>query len=80
MLLPRLAWQCGNIDTGGIGLNLDYIRAAVGKKNEKAANYDWQSADEKWLLIVAAGNILSEHAGPPEERGWNGSDLCGTML
>ena len=75
ILLPRLTWQCGNIDTGGIGLNLNYIRTAVGKKNKKAANYDWQFADEKWLLIVAEGNTLSEHAGPSEEREWNDSEL-----
>lgn len=72
----RCSWMCSNITTGCIGLNLNYIKTAIDKKNRKAAKYNWMSADEKWLLIVAAGDILSNNAGPPEQQvDWNDSDL-----
>jgi hypothetical protein len=73
--LPRCSWLCDNVTTGSIGLNLTYIRTSVARKNKKAVNYDWRSADEKWLLIVAAGGNLSENAGAPEEQQWNDSEL-----
>jgi hypothetical protein len=80
VLRPLCNWLCQNIATGCIGLNLDNIRASVKNKNMKAANYDWRSADEKWLLIVAACGNLSEDAGPPEDGKWDDPDLrtlCG---
>ena len=75
VLLPRCSWVCNNITTGCIGLNLSYIKTAIEKKNAKAENYDWRSADEKWLLIVAAGGNLSEQAGQSEAQAWNDSEL-----
>ena len=75
VLLPRCSWLCDNITTGCIGLNLNYIKTSVKKKNEKAVNYDWRLADEKWLLIVAAGGNLSEQAGGPEEQLWDDPEL-----
>jgi hypothetical protein len=73
---PRCSWMCSNITTGSIGLNLNYIKTAVDKKNRKAAKYNWMSADEKWLLIVAAGDMLSNNAGPPEQHvDWVDPDL-----
>lgn len=74
-LLPRCSWLCGNITTGSIGLNLDYVKSSVKRKNKKAAKYDWRSADEKWLLIVAGGSNLSEQAGIVEDTEWNDSEL-----
>jgi hypothetical protein len=71
----RHHWTCFNISTGSIGLSLEYIRTSIKNKNAKAASYDWRSADEKWLLIVAACGNLSEQAGPPEERNWDDSEL-----
>jgi len=71
----RHHWLCFNLTAGSIGLNMGNIRTSIERKNQKAANYDWRSADEKWLLIVAACGNLSEHAGPPEEHKWNDSEL-----
>ena len=42
-----------------------------------AVKYNWMSAHEKWLLIVAAGDTLSNNAGPPDQQvNWNNSVLC----
>ena len=76
----RCIWICENISTGCIGLDLNYIKSAIKVKNEKAVKYDWQSAEEKWLLIVAEGGILSNNAGPAEQKvNWNDpilDELC----
>lgn len=74
---PRCHWRCSNITAGCIGLNLEYIKSAINKKNAKAAKYNWMSANEKWLLIVAAGETLSNNAGPPDQEvKWNDPVLC----
>ena len=75
VLRPRCSWLCDNITTGSIGLNLEYIKSSIKKKNEKATKYNWRSADEKWLLIVAGGGNLSEQAGIVEDKEWNDSEL-----
>jgi hypothetical protein len=71
----RYHWTCLNISAGCIGLNLDYMRTRIKKKTKQAAKYNWRSADEKWLLIVAECGNLSEHAGPPEEEKWDDPEL-----
>ena len=73
----RCSWTCCNITTGGIGLNLGYIKAAIENKNKKANNYEnWGDANDKWLLIAASGSILSNHAGPPMQNvNWADSEL-----
>lgn len=75
VLRPLCNWLCENISTGCIGLSLENIRTTVRNKNNKAANYNWRSADEKWLLIVAACGNLSENAGLPQDREWDDSEL-----
>jgi hypothetical protein len=75
ILRPLCNWLCGNIVAGNIGLNLDNIRTSITIKNKTAANYDWRSADEKWLLIVAACGNLNEQAGLPEEGKWDDPEL-----
>ncbi len=73
---PRSSWMCSNITTGCMGLSLEYIKSAINKKNSKATKYNWMSAQEKWLLIVAAGETLSNNAGPPDQQvNWNDSEL-----
>jgi len=72
---PHCSWMCDNTTTGCIGLNLNYIKTAIGSKNSKAAKYNWHSAEERWLLITAAGSSVSEQAGFPNEKHWNDPDL-----
>ncbi len=57
-------WICSNITSGGICLDLEYIKSAIKKKNEKATKYNWGNANEKWLLIAASDGNLSNEAGP----------------
>lgn len=75
IMFPRCSWMCDSISTGCIGLSVNSIRAAIQTKNEKACKYNWRSATEKWLLIVAEGGTLGEQAGAPDEREWNDSEL-----
>jgi hypothetical protein len=58
------SWTCSNITTGFVGLNLNYIKTAVEKKNQKAVDYHWKDADEKWLLIAAGGRHISTDGWP----------------
>ncbi len=77
---PYRNWICDNISTGCIGLDLNNIKENIKNKNKLATKYNWQPADEKWLLIAADGKILSNKAGPPEQQvDWNDlelGDLC----
>ncbi len=77
VLASRCSWTCSNVTTGGIGLNLSYIKTAIENKNKKANNYEnWGDAREKWLLISASGSNLSNHAGPPMQNvNWADSEL-----
>jgi hypothetical protein len=59
----RRSLACYNITTGGIGVRLEYIKSAIKKKNKKATKYNWGDANEKWLLIAASSDIISNHAG-----------------
>ena len=71
----RCGWECDSVSGGGIGLNVDSIRSAIQKKNEKARKYTWRSATEKWLLIVAQAFTSRESAGTPREHEWVDADL-----
>jgi len=71
----RHHWRCLNISTGPIGLDLNCIRTVIENKTQKATKYNWQLADEKWLLIATAGDYLSTHVGEPKERDWNDPEL-----
>lgn len=80
VLASRCSWTCLNITTGGIGLNLGYIKSAIQNKNKKATSYNnWGCAKEKWLLIAAGGrNLLSNQAGPPMQNvNWADPQLLG---
>ena len=57
-------WRCSDVNAGNVGLDLAYVGKAMKKKSEKAANYNWEDADEKWLLIAASGETISDGAGP----------------
>ncbi len=59
----RCCWVCANITSGYIRLNLNYIKSAIKNKNKKATGYNWDNANEKWLLIAASGGNLSNNAG-----------------
>lgn len=72
----RCSWICSNVATGNIGFSLRYVETAIENKNEKACNYDWDNADEKWLLIAASGATLSNQAGPPiQNENWADAKL-----
>lgn len=63
----RCDWICSNISTGGISLFVDYVKSAVAEKNKKAPNYSRNGTQELWLVIAAAGDTVSNHAGPFSE-------------
>jgi len=67
--VSRCNWTCSNISVGFIGLSIDYITSAVRNKNRKALKYDRSNAQELWLVIAAAGDTLSNHAGPFSQSG-----------
>jgi len=74
----RWSWLCSNTATGGVGLSLNYIRSAIDRKNKKSATYDWPDADEKWLLIAASGNTISNCAAPlMRGMNWDDCDVAG---
>jgi len=64
----RCCWTCANITTGDIRLNLKYIKSAIRHKNKKATKYNWDNANEKWLLIAACSSNLSNNAGPASQN------------
>ena len=64
----RCCWICANITTGYIRLNLKYIKSAIKNKNKKATGYNWDNANEKWLLIAASSSNLSNNAGPASQN------------
>lgn len=72
----RFAWKCNNITCGDVNLSLDYIKSAIANKTKKAGQYNWEKAQEKWLLIAAGRRINSNCAGSPDhDVNWNDSDL-----
>lgn len=72
----RCSWTCSNVHTGPIGWSLCYIRTAIENKTKKALNYNWDDANEKWLLIAASGATLSNRTGPPALNvSWNDANL-----
>lgn len=62
--VSRSSWKCFNISVGFIGLSVGYITSAVQQKNRKSLTYSRNGAQELWLVIAAAGDTLSNHAGP----------------
>lgn len=80
----RCCWICANITSGNIRLNLKYIKSAIKNKNKKATGYNWDNANEKWLLITASGDNLSNNAGPARQNAnWADPellDLCSESL
>jgi hypothetical protein len=74
----RCSWECDNVSCGAMGLRLEYIKSIIETKNDKAANYDWRDAEEKWLLIVASDARVGNRSGPPvPEDTWNDEGLTG---
>ncbi len=68
VLASRCSWSCCNITAGRAGLNLGKLMTYIASKNRKAKDYEhWGDADEKWLLIAAAGDHHNAHAGPPSQ-------------
>ena len=52
------------------------ISLAIGKKNQKARKYNWNDADECWLLITASGAIVSNLAARPvPDESWIDANL-----
>jgi hypothetical protein len=70
----RCSWVCANITSGYVRLNLKYIKSAIRHKNKKATRYNWDNANEKWLLITASGGNLSNNAGPAIGQNVNWAD------
>ncbi len=73
----RCSWRCANLTTGHVAVSLNYIKAAITIKNNKAVTYEnWGKAEQKWLLIVAGGGNVSTHA-PRRNIGvdWNDQTL-----
>lgn len=64
----RCSWTCSNTTTGVVGLVLRSVTSAIEQKTKKAASYSWPSNGEKWLIIAAAGETVSNHAGPSKQR------------
>jgi len=79
VVASRWSWRCTDITTGMISLNLEYIKGAIRSKNRKALGYEnWGRAVEKWLLIVASGNNISNNAGPAMQSvNWDDPELLG---
>ncbi len=72
----RCSWVCDNASTGNIGFHLRYVVTAIENKNKKATRYDWDNADEKWLLIAASGSTASNRVGPPiQDANWRDATL-----
>jgi hypothetical protein len=72
----RCSWTCLNLDDGSAGLDMSYIKSAIEGKTRKAEKYNWEGAEEKWLLIVAPAFTLSNRVGgPPSDREWRDAEL-----
>ncbi len=80
----RCSWTCSNITAGGTCLSLKYIKSAIKNKNMKATKYNWGDASEKWLLIAASSDNISNNAGPAIQHvNWVDPELlelCGESL
>ncbi len=61
---PHSDWTCADVTTGGVVVDLEYIKSAIRAKNQKADKYNWRGAAEKWLLIAASAHNPSNDAGP----------------
>lgn len=73
----RCSWTCSNITTGGVGLLLSSLISAIEQKTKKAASYTWPMNSEKWLIIAAVGETVSNHAGPSKQQiDWDAEALA----
>ncbi len=71
------SWNCMDISGGSIGLSLNNIISSINQKNKKAKNYIWNRNSELWLMIVADGAIVSNHAGRHQQKvAWSDTDLA----
>ncbi|HYR21474.1 MAG TPA: hypothetical protein VEP30_00940 [Chthoniobacterales bacterium] len=76
-LLPSesgLLWWCADLQSGQVADSSDAIKATIAEKQEKARGYQWGRSQERWLLIYAAGEGLSDLASAPEDPGIEKSD------
>jgi hypothetical protein len=53
-------WWSADLQSGTIASTEDSIKTIAESKKEKAKKYDWRSSSERWLLIYAAGNGLTD--------------------
>ena len=65
-------WECINVRTAEVRLNLDHVVASIKMKAEKCGGYTWSDLDEKWLLLCAPGYPVFCTAGlEPAGVDWN---------
>jgi len=56
------------LTVGFIGISPNLIKRAIANKTNKAKKYKWDNVQEKWLLIAAAGQTITNHGGPPNQN------------
>jgi hypothetical protein len=59
-------WICSRVQWGSTGFDPRIVRQIVVKKEEAAAGYNWGTAPERWLLIVAGADpcVAQNWVGP----------------
>jgi hypothetical protein len=69
-------WTCVNLTTSPVAFNANLVVSIIQGKASRAHKYDWDDAEEKWLLITAEARSISNVAGREE---WLDEESCRTV-
>jgi hypothetical protein len=59
--LPAMElWWCASLQSGLVAESWPALHEIVASKSQKAASWNWRSADERWLLVVGEAQTLSD--------------------
>jgi len=57
-----ILWWCSHIQSGTVNDPNDAILRIIRNKNQTAQSYQWNNVNERWLVIYAASEMLSDMA------------------
>jgi hypothetical protein len=59
-----ILWWCAHLKSGPVDDPVPGLLAVIDEKNKKSQTYEWNSADERWLIIFAKAEILADSVLP----------------
>jgi hypothetical protein len=68
----NVGWACVDAYSSPIGLSDNYIASIIQHKGLKNTKYNWNQANERWLLIAASGSTVFNSVGCYiENKNWS---------